>query len=134
MSLRLAPAVLFLVLFGAPGRGAEEWEPSRTHAVIVGVLKWEDPKVSGFSPRNRKDQELADTLIRRGVPRKQIKLLLDEQATLAHIRNAIRAIAKQAAAGDFFLFYYAGHGGGTEKGGVSLLNYDAGAGKPAKPA
>src|SRR5688500_16130191 len=44
------------------------WDPATTHAVIVGVLTFADPAIATFPARNRKDQELADTLIARGVP------------------------------------------------------------------
>ncbi len=64
---------------------AEEWNPAKTRAVIVGVLEWE----SGLTPypkRNRKDQELRDTLIARGTPSENVQLLLDKEATLVNIR------------------------------------------------
>src|SRR5437868_15253918 len=77
-----------VVLLLAPVVWADEWEPAKTHAVIVGVLEWK----SGLTPypkRHRKDQELRDVLVQRGTPAENIELLLDREATLPKIRSAI---------------------------------------------
>jgi hypothetical protein len=100
-------------------------DPARTHAVIVGVLHWQDRSLTAYSSSNRKDQELYDTLVEIGIKKKNVTLLLDEQATLANIREAIHEVAQGATKGDTFIFYYAGHGVSAAKG-TCLLNYDAG--------
>jgi hypothetical protein len=133
--MRPRPLVLSLaclILCGVPARAAEELKPANTYGVIVGVLKWEKPTLASFSPRHRKDQELYDTLVKRGVPSGNLALLLDEKATLDAIRRALRDVAGRAKPGSTFLFYYAGHG--SQGGGkVSFCNYDCGAGTPPKP-
>lgn len=103
------------------------FEPSRTHAVIVGVLQWDSTQVRSFSKDDRKDQELYDTLIGKGVPAGNITLLLDEEATLEGMWDAVHQRAKQAKPGDTLIFYYAGHGV-KDSSGVSFLNYDQGQG------
>lgn len=125
-------ALLFLSLWGGPAL-ADGLKPENTCGVIVGVLKWESPGLSSFSARHRKDKELHDLLVRRGVPAKDLALLLDERATLANIRRSLTRVASSARPGSTFLFYYAGHGSlGT--GGVSFCNYDCDARDPKKPA
>src|SRR5438874_1831479 len=124
--MKLAKSLCCVLLFAtlpAP-LWASAWQPENTCAVIVGVLKWETKSVASYSPRHRKDQELYDTLLQRGVLKKNVTLLLDEQATLENIRKAVRTIAAQAGPDATFLFYYAGHGTRSSDGKVSFLNYD----------
>src|SRR5262245_39312045 len=85
-----------LALFAPGARAADELKPANSYAVIVGVLKWKNPRITTFSPRHRKDQELRDLLVKRGVPAGNIKLLLDDQATLANMRSAVDEIAGKA--------------------------------------
>jgi hypothetical protein len=88
---------------------ADEIEPAKMHAVIVGVLEWEHG-LQGYSKRNRKDQGLRDLLVRRGVAESNIALLLDKDATLKKIRDAVTRTARDAGEGSTLLVYYAGHG------------------------
>lgn len=108
-----------------PKPGAASWNPATTRAVIVGVLTFADPKITTFSARNRKDQELADTLIARGVPRGNVTVLLDGAATTSAVLAALEKQARAASPGSTLLFYYAGHGTKAESGDVSFLAFDA---------
>ena len=119
----------FLILIAPAATAAPALEPANTYGVIVGVLSWQNPAIGRFSTANRKDQELHDELIKRGVPRENLKLLLDNQATLANIRKSLRAVAGRARADATFVFYYAGHGSKLPAGDVGLLNYDSGPGQ-----
>src|SRR5437660_1668001 len=101
-------AALLLLALVAPAR-AEEFEPARTHAVIVGVLEWKHG-LAGYSKINRKDQELRDLFVRRGTPPSNIALLLDRQATLPNIRDAVSRTARATSTGETLIVYYAGHG------------------------
>jgi len=125
---------VFLVLFAHQAVASESdrasFEPARTHAVIVGVLRWQSPAISTFSSENRKDQQLYDTLAERGVPKENMALLLDDEATLEGIRNALREVSSKAKDGDTLIFYYAGHGTSVD-GNATLYNYDV---DPAKKA
>ncbi|HEV3261244.1 MAG TPA: Tudor-knot domain-containing protein [Gemmataceae bacterium] len=129
--------LLFLVALPAtpaPLHADGRWEPANTYAVIVGVLKWEDPSLTTYPARHRKDQELYDTLARCGVSKKKMALLLDEHATLGNIRRSLREVSQRTGKGATLIFYYAGHGTMTPEGTVNLLNYDVGAGQVKKPA
>ncbi len=99
------------------------WDPARTHAVIVGVLHWQAATLSTYPPADRQDRALYEALVERGVPSGQIELLLDDQATLAAMRRAVRTAASRARDGDTLVFYYAGHGV-SKDGHACLMNYD----------
>lgn len=104
---------------------AESWDPASTYAIVVGVLKFQSPKISGFSSKHRKDDELAKLLLSRGVPKDHLVELLDEQATAENVFAAVEKMAKTAPKGATLLFYYAGHGGNGKAGEVSFVAYDA---------
>ena len=57
----------------------EGLEPKKTYAVIVGMLG--TASAPDWDKENRKDQELFDTLARKGVPTNNMAIILDEQAT-----------------------------------------------------
>jgi Agenet domain/Caspase domain len=94
------------------------------HAVIVGVLEFGEPGVAGWSKEKRKDQELYDTLVARGVPKKHIDLLLDDEAEHAAVFAALQAASRRAGPGDTLLFYYAGHGMRDSGGAPHFVAYD----------
>jgi hypothetical protein len=97
-----------------------------TYAVIVGVLRWQSPGLAPFSGRNRKDRELHDVLLGRGVPANQTGLLLDEAATRDAMWRVVDEMLARAGPGSTLLFYYAGHGLRDGAGSVYLANYDVG--------
>jgi len=109
----------------APEAPAPTWDPASTYAIVVGVLKFQSPKISGFSNKHRKDDELAKLLLARGVPKDHLVELLDEQATAENVFAAVEKMAKSAPKGATLLFYYAGHGGNGKAGEVSFVAYDA---------
>ena len=88
---------------------AQEWEPANTYALIVGVLDWE-ADLTPYSKQDRKDQALRDLLIKRGTPPGNVTMLLDSQATLANIRQAISETLRKTTRGSTLIVYYAGHG------------------------
>jgi hypothetical protein len=117
-----------VVLAVLPSLRADELEPARTHAVIVGVLEWQHG-LSGYSKKHRKDQELRDLLVRRGTPPANIALLLDRDATLPKIRDAVTRTARAAGAGSTLIVYYAGHGMPAGDGDYCFANYELNPGK-----
>lgn len=100
-------------------------DPATTHAVIAGVLSWQDPKLTTFNAEHRKDQELHDVLVQeRAVPAGQLALLLDRQATHDATLAALERAARAAPPSGTLVFYYAGHGVRDEAGGVYLASWD----------
>lgn len=96
-----------------------------TYAIIAGVLSFAEPGVAGWSAEQRKDLELYQVLRSRGVPTKNMELLLDQTATHANVAAALQRVAGRAPAGSTLLFYYAGHGTRGKDGETYFLAYDS---------
>jgi len=110
---------------------AVEIDPSSLHVVIVGVLEWKDAKVTQYSKEKRQDLVLRDTLLARGVPKEQITVVLDREATLEHITNAVGETAAKVPQDGSLLFYYAGHGFPSKKPNeYCYLNWEGDGSKP----
>jgi hypothetical protein len=101
---------------------AGEWQPAKTHALIVGVLEWKNG-LTPYPKRDRKDVELRDLLIERGTPPDNNTLLLDKEATLPRIREAVATTAKKAEKDSTLIVYYAGHGWAAGKD-YCFANYE----------
>jgi hypothetical protein len=123
MNALLTLALLSSLGFPVDTAKKVDWNPAQTHVVIAGVLQWENNVLSGFSTHHRKDKELSEVLLKRGVPTENLTLLLDAQATRQKTLEALIAQAKKAKPGSTFLFYYCGHGW-RGSSGVALANYD----------
>lgn len=113
-------------------RPAVAWDPKTTYAVIVGVLNWQDSRYHPYSTHHRKDEELYRVLLDRGVPEANTQLLLDKNATLNNMRQAIADVADKAPANSTFIFYYAGHGYKSVSNHTYLANYDVNYSDPEK--
>ncbi|MBX3438932.1 MAG: caspase family protein, partial [Planctomycetaceae bacterium] len=122
---------LFLATSTAVLRAAESGglDPANTYGVMVGILEWADPATTTFSKADRQDRVLYQTLVRRGVPQNNLRLLLDAAATREAILTALREQAGAAAPDSTFVFYYAGHGAQTSRGAY-FSNYDQTASEP----
>ena len=116
---------LLVLLVGVATAGEKEhFDPSTAHAVIIGVLEFQDRSLGGWPAEKRKDQELHDTLLEMGVPAGNMSLLLDKDATLANIKKAVTEVSARAGKGSTFIFYYAGHGVKQPGGKTFFANYD----------
>lgn len=104
-------------------------DPANSLVLITGVLRWEDPSLSPFNSRNRKDEELYRLLLQQGVPAANIIYLKDHEATLSGINSAMKTLLEKSNVNSSFIFYYAGHGVRAGNGPVSFANFDYAAGK-----
>lgn len=121
----LVVALLVMLISGSALAADQEYfDPTKAHAVIAGVLEFQDPGLSGWSKEKRKDKELHDTLVDMGVPAGNMTLLLDNHATRANIEKAVAEVAAKAGKDSTFIFYYAGHGMKQPGGKTYLANYD----------
>jgi hypothetical protein len=125
-------ANLFSALPARAQSPALAWQPQKTYALLVGVLKWQDADLPPFSNVHRKDQELQQTLLARGTPADHILYLSDAQATLAKIRATFAQLAAAAPTDATFIFYYAGHGVRDDSRETYLANFDINSSKPQK--
>jgi hypothetical protein len=105
---------------------AEHWQPARTWAVIVGLLEWQhDDIYSPFPTEERRDAQLAELLLQRGVPPAQLCRLHDRAATTAAITRRLRDHLAAAPADATLLVYYCGHGSLDDAGHLLFASYDA---------
>jgi uncharacterized caspase-like protein/photosystem II stability/assembly factor-like uncharacterized protein len=84
-------------------------------AVVVGISKYQDPKVGALRFADRDAQAFHDFLLSEraglgGFKRENTMLLLNERATTRRIRGALREFLKAATPDDVVYLYFAGHG------------------------
>jgi hypothetical protein len=129
--MRLLLTLIALCLsLSRPALAGAAWQPAKTHALIVGILEWQDKDLAPFPKENRQDRALERALLANGVPAANIAFLADRQATLPAIRAAVDGLAAKAGPGSTLLFYFAGHG--LQSGGRTYLaNYDVDSGRMA---
>jgi hypothetical protein len=122
-------ATLVLVAAAPP---KTDLEPAHTYVVIAGVLQWQQSGLTGWPTKHRKDEELRNVLLTRGVPAGHVAMLLDEQATFSRIKRAIHTTCRKAAADAdaLLIIYYCGHGGPCGGNDTCFMNYDV---IPAEP-
>lgn len=102
------------------------WNPAKTWAFIVGLLEWENVDIySSFPAEQRRDEQLVDLLIERGVPEDQVWYLQDSDATTEAILAAMEAHLVSATPDATLIVYYCGHGALYDDGGVYFASHDA---------
>ncbi|NBB50808.1 hypothetical protein GVN24_21240 [Rhizobium sp. CRIBSB] len=105
---------------GTPRQAGVQDGP-RVFAVMVGIS---DYGGSGDLPYTADDAlKLAESLRRDGVLNPASVTLVDADATVAGVTNAIRRVGAQAGPDDIFLFFYSGHGS-QRAGTVSAFEPD----------
>ncbi|MEM6474008.1 MAG: hypothetical protein AAF802_30945, partial [Planctomycetota bacterium] len=119
----LAIVVITLLVGVCPAQEVRRWAPGNTFVLIVGVLDWQQRSLTTYAKEDRQDVALKDQLVRRGVPRENISMLLDRDATLEAIERELLAVAKRASPESTLMVYYAGHGM-LENGGGVFANFD----------
>ncbi|MEW6619502.1 MAG: caspase family protein [bacterium] len=106
------------------------------YALIVGIGQYSDPRIRKLDFTHADAQAFCDLLLNPqhvGFLKENVKLLLDEQATLFNIKNAITGwLYKYTGSESTVIIFFAGHGGvesdkeDTEKDGIAkyLLPWD----------
>lgn len=129
---------LLITLASTPQRAvaapasADAWNPQRTWVFVVGILEWKDAQsYAPFPKTNRRDVQLEQLLVRRGVPQDHIVALHDRAATRPAVLKAYRDLLARTAPGDELIVYFCGHGDKTEDGEGWFVTYDAGSSTPA---
>jgi uncharacterized caspase-like protein len=104
---------------------AQKW------AVVIGVSKYKDSRIAGLRYASDDARSFYDLLVSQqtgGYAPSRVKLLLDSDATVQGIRNALFNWLKQALEEDMVTIYFAGHGSPESPdspNNLFLLPYDA---------
>jgi hypothetical protein len=114
--LAAAAAARPLVPAGAPSAPGQVWTPSRLRqqwVLCIGAGRFSDRSVPPL-PYARKDaQAICDWFLNPHgprVPRENVRVLLDEQATRENVKRQLSWIMKNAMPEDLVVVYFAGHG------------------------
>jgi hypothetical protein len=104
----------------------------KRYALIIGISKYRDPQVPQLKYAAADAKAFYDFLRSEraglgGVPRENIKILLNEQATYEAMRKALRDWLKVPTEDDVVYLYFAGHGGQDpdRRSDFYLLPYNA---------
>src|SRR4051812_5446578 len=124
-SLKTCLWVAFFCLLGSVAVSAapDGLHPTKTYALLVGVVEWQDASLLRFPRVGRQDRELERALLAWGVPRSQLHFLEDKEATRERIITELEKAAGAAPPDSTFLFYFTGHGLPEGKK-VYLAGYD----------
>lgn len=104
---------------------AQKW------AVVIGVSRYQDSRIAGLRYASEDARAFYDLLVSQqagGYAPARVKLLLDSEATVQGIRNALFNWLKQALEEDMVTIYFAGHGSPESPdspNNLFLLPYDA---------
>ncbi len=112
----------FVLLFSSIGSSYGQGKVSRlgpkkaqgnTYALIVGISDYQQPLITDLRFAHRDAAEFSNFLMSKAggaVPQENIRLLTNEQATVANIYIAKKWLETVAQQNDLVYFYFAGHG------------------------
>eukprot|EP00475_Leptophrys_vorax_P001338 TRINITY_DN1070_c0_g3_i1.p1 TRINITY_DN1070_c0_g3~~TRINITY_DN1070_c0_g3_i1.p1 ORF type:complete len:355 (-),score=78.45 TRINITY_DN1070_c0_g3_i1:61-1125(-) len=100
----------------------QHWDPKRTWVFGVGLVAYEDG--AQWDEEGRKDVELLDLWVKRGVQEDKILFLKNSEGTLDAINEQLPGFLEQAEDDETLILFFAGHGGVTEKGWGVMYTYD----------
>jgi WD40 repeat protein len=108
----------------ASGSGPQKW------AVVVGVSEYKNPGIPSLKYADKDAESLANFLRRPeggGYDSDHMQVLLNKDATLANVRNALINFLNQAIDMDLVIIYFAGHGAPepARPSNMYLLTYDS---------
>ncbi|TAE94040.1 MAG: hypothetical protein EAZ80_10760, partial [Runella slithyformis] len=84
-----------------------------TYALVIGIAAYENPNIKGLEFANKDAKLFAEWLQSengRRIPADNMRLLLNEQATLAAIYNGLDWLKENCQANDEVFVYFSGHG------------------------
>ena len=97
-----------------------------TYAVAIGISKYDSPDIRDLRFAHRDALQFAEYLTsKRGneLPKEQVKLLIDGEATLPRIRESIKYLTTKAGKNDTVVFFISGHGAVSEGEGYLIPHH-----------
>jgi tetratricopeptide (TPR) repeat protein len=110
--MKLNTVLMYALLLYA-GAGFAQNKTRNTYAVVIGIAAYENKNIRQLVYSNKDAQLFAQwlqSLSGGNVPVSNIRLLLNEQATIAAIYNALDWLKQQCNEGDEVYIYFSGHG------------------------
>ncbi|HOW57206.1 MAG TPA: LecA/PA-IL family lectin [Smithellaceae bacterium] len=99
--------------YASPKKEKKEYVQGQKWAVIIGISKYKDSRIAGLRYASADARSFYEWLVSQrggGYAPSRIKLLLDSEATVQNIKNALFNWLKQPLAEDMITIYFAGHG------------------------
>ncbi|HXG38299.1 MAG TPA: PEGA domain-containing protein [Bacteroidota bacterium] len=81
-----------------------------SYALIVGINKYQDPKIPTLNYAIEDARAIAELLQDLDFPKENIRIITNEQATLSRIKQEFADLGTRTKKNDRLLFYWAGHG------------------------
>lgn len=104
---------------------AEKRTTSKKYALVIGVYKFADEKIPKVPGADEDAKAFAEYLKKNGY---ETKLLINEQATINNVRQAISDLYSKVQDGDTLVVFAASHGAPVDESGeVGIVLYDSGA-------
>lgn len=125
--LRFLLCALFLLIMPSWSQASTftKTRSSTVYALLVGVQSYADKNIERLNFTTRDVQGTYDALTKfRNVPKQNIFMLLNQQATKMNILTVLGKLKTLAKANDTVIFYYSGHGWANAAGKSFLLPYD----------
>ncbi|MGV1940982.1 caspase family protein [Agrobacterium sp. 22-211-1] len=98
---------------------------AESFAVVVAIQSYQEKSIVGVKYAHNDAQEFADVLENvLAVPRSNITIWLDQEATWSRLQLSLTALIKNLEPDDRFYFFYAGHGFWAPVGGNRLTCWD----------
>jgi hypothetical protein len=105
---------------------SEEKAPAEKRVgLFVGISKYSDNSIRSLAGPHRDARRMADAMKKSCDLSGEPRVLTNERATLANIRDAFRELADTTRPGDVVFVYWAGHGGRSAAVGSGSGAYDA---------
>jgi hypothetical protein len=92
-----------------------------TNAVVVGISTYGDSDLPDLPACSQEAKSVAEAFVSLrgcGIPKDQVRLLVDAEATRAEILAALSNAASKAMEDEILIFYFAGHGVDSDDGFV----------------
>jgi hypothetical protein len=125
VTIRPASIRSFPLTRPSPSAEPARWQPANTRAFIVCLTRFQGDKGPTFTTDDRLDDQLALVLQKRGVPKNQIVLLQDEQATSKKIQEEFVNLLRQSKPGETLFFYFGSSGGyNADRGSCWFSSFD----------
>lgn len=101
------------------------WNPAKTRVFIACLATFQGEKSPSFSTDDRLDGKLAELFRARGVPARNMLVLLDKYATTQNIEAQFKSFLSESQPDELLIFYFGSHGDYDAKTGDHyFITYD----------